>query len=280
MKKIRFVRKLLKISMILLAAGMTGGILGCASQKSLTDISLIAGDWQLCEFVLNGQEQEIAAATLTLSSQNEDAVYTASGFSGVNSYHGSFTLSGDAIKPSEGFATTRMMGHPVAMEFEENYLHALSVITVWQLDSRSGSTELVLSDSADTVRLVFSRIRLAGSLWELVSCNTGNAMVSLPADLEKIPSLNFGYDGDVSGNTGVNVLHMTYTADDVSHDLSFAMGAVTLAAAGTEVAAEMEQQYLNLLSRVSTYQVHGSTLTLSDSEGDTLLVFQAKDYIL
>lgn len=88
----------------------------------------IEGEWKLSKFIVNGTEKEIFDATLVVQ-KNEDGSYLFAGNSGVNQYSGNVTIDkfGNLVAPNS-YASTKMMGEPEKMEFEDEFLRVLSFV--------------------------------------------------------------------------------------------------------------------------------------------------------
>lgn len=73
--------------------------------------------------LINAKEYHLDGSDITIAFDG-DRVY---GFSGVNSYFGTYEQKGDNLKIN-GLASTLMMGDPKVMEIESGYLNDLSKV--------------------------------------------------------------------------------------------------------------------------------------------------------
>ena len=110
---------------------------------------------------------------------------------------------------------------------------------------------------------------LDGTKWTL----TGWSVSSLyPGDFEITAAFS---DGRVTGKAAVNTYGGTYTAGspkDGAGSLSTGELARTLMA-GSEPAMRAEDIFFQLLAQVRAYSLAGGKLTLSDTNGNQLLIF-------
>jgi len=107
--------------------------------------------------------------------------------------------------------------------------------------------------------------KLDGTSWTLMGWSASSLD---PADF-KITAIF--EDGRVGGNSGVN----SYGADyEIGSGGSFEVGEiVSTLMAGPEPAMRAETIYSELLKQAREYAVEGDTLTLSDANGNQLLIF-------
>lgn len=95
--------------------------------------SELCGEWKIISLTDIPKEKMIEA---TLFVSPEDAVpgfYTVQGFSGVNQF---FATIGDSLKSfpiGETMASTKMMGTPEEMEFEDSLVHTLATAAAWKI---------------------------------------------------------------------------------------------------------------------------------------------------
>lgn len=257
-----------KISVIAFAA-LCGFLVSCAStpakkgaraEAGMTDAS---GDWELVSFEKDGEKITVVAATISVTNKGPGS-YGISGFSGVNNYSGSLTADGHKITFAPGLASTRMMGPKEAMDFEADFLDLLANADTWTV------TDAELALSGGNAVACFAKKGLDGTSWKLTGANTGNAVVSVNSSNKNI-TLSFA-GGKATGFTGVNNMTLAYTTDEKSRSLTFADGPFTMRA-GTEDEMKTERLFLDNIFKTASYSLSGSTLTLRDASGTTLLTF-------
>jgi heat shock protein HslJ len=106
---------------------------------------------------------------------------------------------------------------------------------------------------------------LSGTSWEVTSYNNGKqAVVSLLNGSEI--SLNFGADGQVSGNSGCNNYSGGYKATDNALKVG-PLASTQMACDKPAGVMDQEQQYLTALQNSATYEIAGDTLTIRDASG-------------
>ena len=91
---------------------------GCTGQPEIT------GNWTCSEIIIDGNLITGAKAEIIIEQINKYD-YTFRGNSGVNSLSGTVTVNKNIFKPWDNFASTKMMGEPVAQTFEDNFLICL-----------------------------------------------------------------------------------------------------------------------------------------------------------
>jgi heat shock protein HslJ len=127
---------------------------------------------------------------------------------------------------------------------------------------------LILEIKMDSGSMIFAPSApagLPGTSWEVISYNNGReAVVSLLTGTDI--SLNFGTDGQVSGNAGCNTYSGGFQADGKA--LKVGPLVSTQRACDTPAGVmEQEQQYLAALQNASTVEIAGDTLTIRDAGG-------------
>lgn len=244
-----------------------------AVQETAPAIGL-AGDWLLTSMLSNGVEVAIPTDTvITFSADAEgNQTYSVYGFGGVNNYNASVAVD-DGSFSAGAIGTTMVAGPEADEQIESQFLTLLrDSNTVSISDDKNG---MVIGDGTGKNQLLFARMALDGSSWILVAYNNGSAVTSLPEQVSA-PELTFGAEEVLSGFTGVNYLNGEYDADYMVRTIAFPYTGATRMAAPSQVAAVMEQNFLDLLSDVEAYAISGNTLTLLAPDGMTLLVFNKK----
>jgi heat shock protein HslJ len=110
---------------------------------------------------------------------------------------------------------------------------------------------------------------LSGTAWKL----TGWSVSSLdPADFTITADFT---DDEVGGRSAVNSYGGPYTADS---DGAFSVGPLaSTQMAGPEPAMRAESVFFELMDQAAAYTSDGSTLTLSDQNGNELLIFAVRE---
>jgi heat shock protein HslJ len=114
---------------------------------------------------------------------------------------------------------------------------------------------------------------LEGVQWSLVSYvdDAGNKAEVLP---ETRITAEFG-DGRVAGTGGCNVYSAPYEAKNGK--ISIDSGISTMMMCSPQAIMDQERAYLEALRAAAGYKIDGDRLTISDSQGATLLIYQAEE---
>lgn len=95
-------------------------------------------------------------------------------------------------------------------------------------------------------------VNIKGTSWNCIEIKVNDAPVTVPADTPI--TAEFGTDGTLSGNSGVNTYNTTYETDGVS-TLTISGAIATTKMAGPDDAMAREEAYLTALATVQSYQV-------------------------
>lgn len=126
---------------ILLGMLMIFAFVGCSGLSSKTSGSLIGK-----EYVLSTSTKEVK---ITINFAEENFF----GFSGVNNYFGSYTVSGDNIKLSH-VGSTLMAGPRDAMEKEFEYISSLDKVEKYKIEKEN----LILTTDSGQ-QLIFKEVK-------------------------------------------------------------------------------------------------------------------------
>jgi heat shock protein HslJ len=191
----------------------------------------------------------------------EFASGTMSGFSGVNSYSGPYEAKDDGTFSAGPLAGTLMAGPEPLMKAEQTYLKLVD-------DAKSfaiADSTLTLT-STDGSTLTFEKAEpfdLSGTSWKITGYNNGKEAVTSPeADSEL--TLEFGTDGTVSGNGGVNQFNGPYEATEDTIKIG---PLASTKMAGPENLMTQEAAYLAALEAGTTWEVVNGVLTTRDAGG-------------
>jgi heat shock protein HslJ len=147
------------------------------------------------------------------------------------------------------------------------FLRDLGQVVTYMFDGE----QLVLNLQAGGGTMLFSPMpsrALTGTAWQVTGVNNGQGgVVSVPPDTQL--TMMFGDDGNVSGNTGCNLYHGSYTVGEAA--LAFGPLSSTRKACLSDAAATQERAFLAAVSRTSTYSLGSNRLTLRDATGATQL---------
>jgi heat shock protein HslJ len=112
---------------------------------------------------------------------------------------------------------------------------------------------------------------LVGTSWNVTSYNVQGSQAPVVAGSQ--PTLVFGTDGTVSGNTGCNDFSGSYSVSGST--ITFGPMASTLSACTGLSLAAQEQAYLTALNASTTYQLSADQLVLTDANGAPQVILTA-----
>jgi heat shock protein HslJ len=227
--------------------------------------------WQLAEQLVDGvlaSVPEGVVVTLLL----EDGGIGGSG--GCNSYFGSYTLDGDAVTFGE-IGSTLMACEPPAGDVEAAYFANLALVASWfsdggsltLLDAQSDPVMRFLPGSAGPVASPIPTDSIEGPTWRLQEQAVDGQLAALPDGATATLVL---VGGQASGNGGCNDYFAEYTLDGPS--LTFGeIGSTLMFCEGP--GSDVETAYFANLALVASWMSDGASLTLSDADGNALLVY-------
>jgi heat shock protein HslJ len=234
--------------------------------KVNTPAALSGTSWEVMMYN-NGREAVVGLIADSTINLNFGADGQVSGNSGCNNYSGGYEASGNALKVGP-LASTRMFCEKPdgVMDQEQQYLAALQNAATYEI---AGDT-LTIRDAGGATQVmakVNTPAGLSGTSWEVTMYNNGReAVVGMIAD-SKV-TLNFGADGQVSGNSGCNNYSGGYEVS--GNALKVGPLASTMMACDKPAGVmDQEQQYLAALQNAATYEIVGDTLTIRDAGGAT-----------
>jgi heat shock protein HslJ len=243
-------------------------LVGCASNQPTesggTDPAALTGSvWRLdsasADALATNVPQDVAVTI-------EFAAGEVSGHSGCNSYGGAYQAKDDGSISFGEFRSTLMACAKPLSSLESGYMATLSKATTFSV----GTTLTLKGD----VTLTFDKeaaptpLALVGTQWRLIALGSGDTTSTAAPDHPAL--LLFAADGTVSGSTGCNTFHGSYTHSGDS--LSFGPLATTRKACEQEVMTQ-EQAFVQAMEQVTGFSIEGSQLTLVDAGDSALLIF-------
>jgi heat shock protein HslJ len=190
----------------------------------------------------------------------------ASGYSGCNSYGGSYQAKDDGSISFGEFRSTLMACEEPLSSLESAYMAALGKATTFSV----GTTLILKGDGTLTFdkEAAPTPLALVGTPWTLTALGSDDTTSSAAPDHPGL--LLFAAGGTVSGSTGCNSFHGTYTLSGDS--LSFGPLATTRKACEQEVMTQ-EQAFVQAMEQVTGFSIEGPQLTLVDAGDSALLIF-------
>jgi len=253
-------RKLLVCTLILVVMLLVG----CTATSSQDPEALKGVQWTL------SASSETSADLTKLGIFAEFDGTRMTGFSGVNTYTGPYTVGADGTFSAGPLATTMMAGPPQLMTAETLYLGVLDAAESYEIADKT--LTLTTGDGKTLTYQATPAPELAGSSWKVTNYNNGKEAVVGMADGSEV-TLSFGTDGTVSGNGGVNTFNGPYESGEDS--IKIGPLTSTLMAGPDELMAQ-EQQYLAALEAATTWEITNGVLTLRDDSGATQVLASQK----
>jgi len=193
-----------------------------------------------------------------------------SGFSGVNTYRGSYKLSGSKLSIGK-LASTLIAGPQDLMDAEQAYIAALQKTGSYTADAGS----LALFDQGGKKTIEYTKGKtpsLTVGTWNLISYYNGrDAIVGVINGTS--PTAVFVSGGAMTGSSGVNGYSSTYKAK--GQEISIAKPALTTNNASTDPAVtRQELEYLAALQLAARYEIRGGRLDLFRADGSFAATFE------
>ena len=221
--------------------------------------SLEGTQWVLLE--LNGRPPLADAPATAEFSESEIG-----GTTGCNHYFGSYRASGSDLAISDVGMTEMYCMEPAGvMEQEQEFLTALGAVAGYRL----AADRLEMLDAAgDVVRACgppapLPEVTLEDTEWALTAFIEGEAVTSLVSGTE----INLRFEGGrVSGLGGCNVYTGLYSLEPDAIRIT----QIAITEQGClEPAGIMEQEatYVDILRRVTVFEIHADQLTLRTTDG-------------
>jgi len=248
----------LRVALLLVVTGVLVPLGGCVSSAADADPAALEGvEWGLTGSSVSSTDLGQAGITITFDGTR------LSGFSGVNQYGGSYTAGTDGALEIGTINATLMAGPEPLMKAESAYLKLLEGCDSFQvadgvLTLSTGGNETLIYEAAPAAEL-------SGSAWTVTGYNNGQEAVVSPVVGSEL-TIEFGSDGTVAGNAGVN----TFRGPFESTDKTVKIGPL----AATKMAGEpelmtQEANYLQALQNATTWSIARGMLDMRDATGAT-----------
>lgn len=244
------------LSLVLTAAALTL-VPGCSSADVADPATLQDVTWNLVESSVT--DADLTAAGITAAFDGTSV----SGFSGVNSFSGSYTAETDGTFEAGPLAVTLMAGPEPLMAAEQAFLDLMDKSESFAV--ADGTLTLTTADDQTLTFEAAEPVDLAGTEWMVTGYNNGKeAVVSTEADSEL--TIEFGADGLLSGSSGVNTFRGEYTYTDETIEIGTL--ATTLMAGPDNLMAQ-ETAFVAALEASTEWDVVNGVLTMRDADGAT-----------
>jgi heat shock protein HslJ len=246
----------------MVGSGLVTGVASLAALGSLTGAQAARGPtlagqtWQLAK--LGRTDRQHAGITARFTTGGK-----VSGFSGCNSYSGTYTTSGSSITVSKKLAVTQKACPKAVMAQETAYVAALIAARTYSI--AKGTLTLKGKSGHTLATFGVQSQSLAGTTWTVVDYNNGKqAVVSVMAGTKL--SAIFDKTAHVSGSAGCN--DYNGPAKATPPKISIGPLASTRKTCGSPSGVmEQESGYLVALQSAATYSIQGSTLEFRTASG-------------
>lgn len=200
---------------------------------------------------------------------------TLAGNSGCNSYHGTYTVTGNQIKIGPLASTRMACAEPAGvMEQESQYLAALETGATFKIEGtmlelRTKDGALAVQATASTPDTSSSTNSIQGIVWQWVSVTNQSTGETTSVPNPGNYTITFNADGTLDGMADCNNFAGTYSQEN---GFIITLGASTKAYCGD---ASLDQQYLSLLGSVVAGGPDGTgSLALENAGGEKRMLFQ------
>jgi heat shock protein HslJ len=250
--------------LVLLATAIIGA--GCSSSGG-TGGKLEGVRWVLKSYDSKGVTKNAPGDT------SIDALFEGgkvSGFSGVNTYQGSYKLSGSSLSVSQ-LASTMMAGPQDLMDTEQAYLAALQQTSSYTADP-SG---LTLFDRGGKKILEYAKGKapsLTVDTWVVTSYFNGQSAIVSVINGTRLTAL-FSSNGTLTGSSGVNEYSSTYQSQGQNITIAAPVATTNNSSADAAV-TQQETQYLAALQLAARYRIQGDRLDLLRADGGFAVTFE------
>lgn len=245
----------------------------------------VTGDWELVGVnKMDGSgkanPQDTGYATITIDSDAD--TYPFMGFSGVNTFNGTFVKKDKkSIAVPDEIATTKMGGPIELLEQESVFLDQIENTQSWIVANENGEDFLEITcksadmdaNTMDTTVLRFRRIKLPGTKYNITSCLAGQGVESVDSEL----TIEFT-DDKALVFTGLNNLELPYVVDSKTHKLTISQSGLSTLTSGSDMDMATEKSLLLALLQVQSYGVLGRELSFYSGMGrdDTTLLMTSE----
>lgn len=241
---------------------ITLAISACTSRATQepSDAPSLPGTWALTSFGQAGSLTPVVAGSRAELTFTEGG--TVEGNSGCNGFNGDYTVDGDRITFGQIVSTAMACEEPL-MRQEELVYRVLTDSTAFQIDGKTltiTNDDMMLMLTRSTQSTAEPPALLTGA-WKLTSYGTSDVMTSALADVDA--GLTFSQDGTVTGTSGCNQFGGGYTAE--GDKITFREIISTLKLCDSPLMGQEEAMY-QVLTETATYQIEGSTLTITNND--------------
>ena len=230
-------------------------------------------EWRLTSY-LNGANVMTRVTGEKPVTAKFDSSGALSGSGGCNQYSATYKVTGTSISITQPITTLMACPEPI-MQQETLYLAQLTKASSY---NSLGDT-LTFFDASGATILVYKRPLDGGAsqvpivgVWDLFSYNNGKGAIQTVITGSQTTA-DFRADWKLSGSAGCNQYSAGYTTTS-SNGITITQPTSTRMACENNL-MQQETQYLSLLPTSTKYEISGDQLTLFNSAGTKILIYQS-----
>lgn len=234
----------------------------------------ISGMWKIHSLQKNGISQEICDIDIQIE-QNQNVISVA-GNSGVNNFSGEFIVNNDGSISVQNLASTKMMGSPAAMEFENLFMELLNGLSSAKIKDEN----LILENKEANLTATFSKTEITTVVTESTNSNSFLDSKWIVSSIKDTDSLGqnelyiiFSSSDELTAFTGINQIMAPFDYNSEDGTIYIGEGASTLAL-GSGQENQIEMLFLQNLYNSQKLDFDGSTILLKDGDNNILITLK------
>lgn len=250
-----------RISAALVAvAGLTLS-LGAVTASAATPAPLKGTQWTVVTYPSATGQQTPGTTGASAATLNFRAGGTINGFTGCNTFNGTYRQSGSSLTLELGPMTMKACVGPISVQ------EAAIMKNFPKVKSFVKTGNLTLKDAKGKTLFVYktTAVGLPGTSWQATGVNNGKQAVVGDGNVAMITAA-FSADGKLTGKGGCNNYTTTYTLTGKT-GIKIAPAGATMMMCQPESVMATESQYFAALAKAVTYVREGGKLTLRDAAG-------------
>ena len=229
-------------------------------------------DWQLRQYL--GASGEMAQVLPETTVDARFSHVRIEGSAGCNRFFGAYSSGPDnRLTLAPGIGSTRMACAPAISRQEQRYLALLPRVTAWQ---RHGDSLRLLDDTRQPI-LEYTAAKpasLEDTPWQASGINNGRGGV-VSGMSTHLATATFTND-KIIGSAGCNNFTATYRIEDKRITIG-PVATTRRHCAEPEGIMQLEQEYLDALTRAHTYILNSSSLELRDDTGSLQVGYRVRE---
>lgn len=254
-------------SLILLVSTVICALfLGCKEEN-------VSGMWKINSLQKDGISQEICDIEIQLDQINN--VISAAGNAGVNNFTGEFILNNNGSISVNNLASTKMMGSPEAMEFENTFIELLNGLS----SAKIKDEKLILENKNANLKAEFSKVVQYDQPTVTTTLNSFYDTKWIVSSINSLDSLGTNElyiilsEEELSAFTGINQIIAPFGYNKDDNSIYIGEGAATLAL-GSDEENHIETNFLQNLYNSQKIELNKNTLLLKDANDNVLITLK------